>query len=587
LLFSADLFGAEARPKLELRSTEIDAILYVNGKAGLRLVDTGVGMGPQQRGRVVLERLQALLDKGISPKSIVAKTVPNGAAVVAPNLRILDVTAEDGDARGLSPLALARSWAASLQALLSQPALGFTVPRLTIPFGQSRSAQIQGVEEGTIEITLTPESLADLRVDTDRRAVVVTAKATGVGVLQAKIGDMVAQIPVEVRKLAGSIYPASVRVTGDGPSAATLRKLMQRAAWSAIRAEPDAKIHMGPFQITKGTPGSVAFAKATLPVSLDGGSYIPVKGTLEVSVQREDVVTGDPEELFYSNNPEMLKKYGPLFLGKLRDGGCTRLLYHHQNVMGRGVEFSVELFNQSNEISRVQVIEGVADPQVDTFQIGHRATAKFLPSYFRNDGYILDLQPGERTLLVQQRLSNNQTASGIFQLRQIAGGTVYVQCRADDPAWKTSPSLPANPRASEEVFPTPQKVINASYEVGGKWAFIGIGKDAIKDAHGNRRLDGNYGVLYDIHLTLSNPKPVAQPVSVLFEPSAGIARGVFVLDNEMIEASHLVPPNEFPIKTYMLKAGESKEVVLKTMPLAGSNYPATIIARVGTTYARR
>jgi len=55
--------------------------------------------------------------------------------------------------------------------------------------------------------------------------------------------------------------------------------------------------------------------------------------------------------LLYSNDPESIREYGTLFEGFVDASGPVRLLYHHQNRMGRPVTFQVHA--QSGEIEVV------------------------------------------------------------------------------------------------------------------------------------------------------------------------------------------------------------------------------------------
>ena len=67
--------------------------------------------------------------------------------------------------------------------------------------------------------------------------------------------------------------------------------------------------------------------------------------------------------------------------------------------------------------------------------------------------------------------------------------------------------------------------MRSRFTVGGSWSFINVGKRAIRN-QGAKRLDGNYGVLYDIALEVENPTDQERTVSLSLSPDAGLAMGL-------------------------------------------------------------
>jgi hypothetical protein len=65
----------------------------------------------------------------------------------------------------------------------------------------------------------------------------------------------------------------------------------------------------------------------------------------------------------------------------------------------------------------------------------------------------------------------------------------------------------------------------------------------------------------------------------MFDPTAGLASGVFIIDGSFVSAKYAQPPNEVPLMTYWLKPGETRNVRIETLPVAGSNYPATLVVK--------
>jgi hypothetical protein len=120
--------------------------------------------------------------------------------------------------------------------------------------------------------------------------------------------------------------------------------------------------------------------------------------------------------------------------------------------------------------------------------------------------------------------------------------------------------------------------VRARYRVGDPWTFIPVGQRPIPGRNGKLRLDGNYGVLYEIDLRLENPTSEPRTVDVALSPDAGDARGVFCIDGRLIEVSPLAGHDTL-LASFRLEAGETREVPVRTLPVAGSAYPARIVVR--------
>jgi len=201
------------------------------------------------------------------------------------------------------------------------------------------------------------------------------------------------------------------------------------------------------------------------------------------------------------------------------------------------------------------------------------------------------------------------TCSGIIQVRQLDGLNGALQLRvATDPAdsdfldptsqaivdaassyGTASPPLllPANFTAisrswtlSQTIFPSPVINVSAEYDADGKWTFLNIGDtDAISDSSGTQRLYGNYGATYKIKYTLTNPTTTAKTIALYFVPHAGLAAGVFRIDNgPVLEFDPIDLPEERELARYVLLPGEKRVVNVCTLPLNGGAYPISITA---------
>jgi hypothetical protein len=177
-------------------------------------------------------------------------------------------------------------------------------------------------------------------------------------------------------------------------------------------------------------------------------------------------------------------------------------------------------------------------------------------------------------------MTPRSTLSGIFELRSLAAGlSVRVSAEAESaPTMALRPAEPLEP-LSDQVYPTPRRPIRARYVVGKNWTFVKLGGDPVVARASHKKLQGNYGVSYDMSLELNNPTGQPQSVLLSLSPDAGDARGVFVIDGRFVEAPVTSPPLEADLATFLLQPGERRMVRVQTLPVGGSSYPARLILK--------
>ncbi|MBW3622079.1 MAG: hypothetical protein KY468_01560 [Armatimonadetes bacterium] len=563
------------QPTIEVVRTPGAAVLKINNRPALRFDNAALLNAVPDRPETVANRLQYLVNNRFNPAWISVKDTPQGAIIIAGGGALLTVTDAEAKTKKMSRQTLANTWAKTLKELLSQPPVSASPSQAALPLGETRPVQIGGALAGPINVRLQPEGVVRATVDPSGRKVLLQGVSVGSGVMAVEVDGETVTVPFVVKKAAGRVESATLAVTGSGPERLTLRGIVKEMALRNIKPEPGAVVKWdGDFQLPKSIPPGGAVV--SLPVRIEGENYFPVRGHSQVRLVKEAVGRTEPNLLFYSNDPEMLRKYyGVLYTGQIRANQAVRFLYHHQSAMDSPIRFSLQLKN-GDAPARLQIIDGAANPQVDTYQIGHRAAAKFFPTWLNDSGYIRNMEPGETLTLLNQTLAKDVTSSGIYHFVLLSGSNVTLQLRADPP---DTPLGIRQANLNPEFYPTTRKKIQETYSVGGRWSFISFGREPVKTPTSTHPLLGNYGVVYDVSLKLENPTGQKNTADVIFDPSAGIARGVFLVNGQMIETSHLRPPQEFTLGSYPLEPGEQKEIRIITMPLAGSNYPARITVR--------
>jgi hypothetical protein len=586
------------------------AAVVVNGRPFAVIRTASEGHSPEMRAQEIAERLECLIAHGLAPGDVDACRVDKHAwSLRAGDSPVLLVSPQEAAAHGMSAEDLARSWAKSLRALLAEPPISSSAAGLVVPVGETRTVDIGGAAEAD-DITCADQDPQITQSRLDMRSVCIRGLSPGRSAVRLAADGATIDMPVSVMDYAARIAPAvTVNVTGDpGAPENLLRKAVYAGIASAVDAQPGAAVTT--TQGLQGLPEQLppgAQTTATIPVHAEGADLLPCDSNVTVTIVNEPTPARRAAMLFYSNDPETVRRQETLFDHNLELDQSIRLDYHHVNGSGSPFVFHVDLVNDTDKSAAVQVISGASLPGADTMMVGLRAGAAFLAALDSNAGIVRRIAPHTRAPLVVQRVASGLTVSGVVQLCQIEGprDAVHVRISADDDdsalmspvgrvisafladsidtsPWPDQPAAltsgPSAPPASH-VYGSPVIRMSASYTVGGKWAFISIGR--LRTGYGNRT-DGfwdNYGADYHISIILKNPRSTCVPVGLYFAPEAGEAAGVFRVNGGPVqEFDPTQPSSEQPIAKFVLQPGETQAVLVHTVPLNGSYYPVSLIA---------
>ena len=580
--------NAQFRPKISVQTYKGRASILINERVAVQLLTPNGPLSPTQRAQLAASRLQSMVNAGADPRKMDVKSVGHRVAVLWGNSQILVATKREAAAQKKRPGKLGWIWVANIRYALTIPPLNVKPTGVVVPLGETRQVTIGGVARGPIEIADQRPDVSQSKLGSDGKTLVVKGMAPGSAVVAIGRSGVVIGLDVSVRKYAGRVRtPSPVTVTGSPAPWEMCQDLAKSHVARSVEAESGARVQV--MSATTKLPDVPQGYQTdlTFPVRIEGEGYIPVASAATVRVVNMALPKAPVGKLFYSNSPEQVKKFGPLFSGRLDLGVAARLLYHHQNMMGKPFVFNITLVNASPSPAKVQIVRADPGPLVDTVAVGYRAGVRFLPVFMNDIGEVIDVPPMSKLAVTSCEVDKIYTASGIMQFRQLDGQPMLLRVSADMPedgiaeegtavaatlsdgAWLLSPW----------VYPSPTKSIAAEYIVGKAWAFIRLGKHGIADVTQAQQLYGNYGVLYDIKLDISNPGTEQKSVNVLFESAAGLASGVFLIDGKYVRVTHIAPPQEVQLARYTLGPNESRTVSIKTVPLAGSAYPATILVR--------
>jgi hypothetical protein len=256
---------------------------------------------------------------------------------------------------------------------------------------------------------------------------------------------------------------------------------------------------------------------------------------------------------------------------------------------------------------------GDSRPERNPVLAGIVAADQYFRGWMAGSGEVVTIPPRSTLPISLRRLGPNETASGLCSLRLLSGPeTLLIRTDSWPPfnldrkwagaivsstPWREVGCPPINEFdsapyvLSEHVYPNPQKTEQVRYEVGGRYGFVRIGQRAIERQDQNSRLDGNFGVIYNIKGSVQNPTSAPTDVEVVFEASAGYSGGLFVVDGNLVRTELLQPKGESQLLRFRMEPGATRNLNIWTIPLSGSSYPATITIRpllnTGLSIARK
>lgn len=563
------------------------AAVLINGRNAAKFGAYNGGLSPLQRAKITSDRLAALVASKFDPNALTVKGDRYSARIYAGTQLVCIATSHDAKLNNTTPLGLASVWAASIRRLLLMPPVVVEPDEITVPLGENRRVEVGGAATGPISVKIDNSDVANVVVEPAGRRLTISAKNLGKAIVEVSCQGEKATLVVYAKKYAGWLPPVSVgQVTGNPCPASLVCYCARQAVAQSAYLEPGSRLEVGAADCPNKTLGPGEKQQIKVDVKIVGPDYIPVATRATAEVRNVVIPRREPVQLFYSNNPESITRYQSLFVGKLDPDTPTRILYHHQNAMRSRVHLIVELVNPNDAPATIRVHRGISPPSTNTITVGHVAGWEFLKEC-ASDISVIEVIPAQsRLVLVSDILAAKETSSGILQVNQLAGDPAYVRITAAEPGVDmvsrgtiARASDLRNHQLSDHIYPSPVKNLEYEYVVGQRWAFVPIGKHEIGDTNGQKKLYGNYGVTYNITVRISNPTGEARKIMVIFDPTAGPASGVFWIDGKPAAVKYAQPPKEVTLRTITLAPGESRTVRITTVPLAGSNYPATLIVR--------
>ncbi|RAP31226.1 hypothetical protein DID76_03185 [Candidatus Marinamargulisbacteria bacterium SCGC AG-414-C22] len=294
------------------------------------------------------------------------------------------------------------------------------------------------------------------------------------------------------------------------------------------------------------------------------------------------------EELVFSNFPESIDRPGLVF-DKTMEKKRFRVFYHHHNVGTEHMNIVMLLSNPSKDYVSVNVIKGLGGSSKDVVFAGHKAVNTFFQNIL-DKGDLYTLPPKSTVPIVMHKIKSNQISSGVVRIDRFSDHDVNVKMMVTDlkydhlSGFVDVPNLVSQFRVTR--YDESIRYIFEKFDVADHIKAVKIGGSPyIKDIHTSYELKGNYGLLYGVFFTLSNPTNAVNTINFFLSPvqKNSVDRASFLIDGELKEVGNLNFKNNVVVMEHFhdveLAPFETKTIYMLTMPQAGCYYPVDIILK--------
>lgn len=453
---------------------------------------------------------------------------------------------------------------------------------ITIPEGADYSIKIRGFVKNELIFTDYDKSIIDVTYDAKKKTIVIKGLSTGWTRITILDKSQKKVLGVSVKRGAG-LLPDNVNVSVTGDTAVPeliIKAINANIELNSIK-EQGAYLSIDPIsykKIKEITPGSQA--TYIIKAALRGSEFIPVSKNIPVYISNTVLKKEEARVLLLSNNPERISKDGILLSAIVDMGKPARMLYHHANSpSGENRKFVVKLQNKGANSSRVHIIDSIVGPSRDEIYSGHSTALGFWERWQHFQGWIVNIPAGSEYILDSVQLKPGNIVSGLSYINPIEGSPVNVIIEALGGGSEDGVSHEIASRA-KGIFLNPEILIEKSHSVGKGYTFIYFGgKPYLREKASGAENVGNYGVLYNMNILIDNPFDEENEVQIVFTPGGGPARGIFLINEKLLETPMATHLQEVQLYKETLKPFENKLVKISSFPQSGSNYPVRIVVK--------
>lgn len=567
-------------------------VLIVNGVPAIRFASSAAGLSGSGRATHFANRL-ALTDS----RTITVKAARRWARLYAGGVQIAEVNRAEAKAYGVSPAALAKTWAARLRGPLALPGVRVSATSFKLPTSAVRTTSLVGshVDDATVRST----NEAVVRAEKVGQGIQIHTVCLGKAQVVVTGGNDSQTINVSVLPYAAN-FPQVFEsaVTGAPVTIETVRGSIRTALRNQFQALHGATWTYAVPTVERIPTGNTRTFKVRVKVKAPNA--FPIEGQVAVTVRNVIVDNTRDAELWYCNKPESVRGPQELFSAVLAADIPARMLYHHMNASGSTLFVRIVAINPTDQPAQILVIPGNSEPGKNATLAGVQAADQFVRNWVVGSAEVVTIPPKSMLPVTLRRLYPKQIMSGLSSFRLLGGGPKEIIVRAEamppfavDARWNAaiSSSTPwreigcqkmPNAEASilypsEHVYAKPFLEKEVNYKVGDTKTIVRLGeKDEIQRRDRRVTLGGNYGVMYTLRTTIENPTDTVTQVDLMFRASAGYSGGLFLIDGQVIRTPMLQPGQEVKVLSINVQPRLRRFMVIQTLPLSGSSYPATI-----------
>lgn len=282
--------------------------------------------------------------------------------------------------------------------------------------------------------------------------------------------------------------------------------------------------------------------------------------------------------LLMSDSPEKITSDGILYMDTV--SGPARIFFHHTNESTVDRQVYVVAANPNSTGVDITLERQATAGPGDPMSMGRAGTRRFLRQVDGTAGQVVTLSPGQYSILYRTNVPPGQTVHGIFDLSAAGPVSYYIITVSSE---TTSPLLdlpllPADNLHTRGTFKQCDRRLSLQIPPGefarltladGKSDPYLTGRDAVDNTTAVDR--GNYGLLYELDLSLS------QPTGILASPRGGAFAGAMRLNGETFTVPGSGGVLTGPEQAAMIGVpAPHQPIKLWFMPPSGSHLPISL-----------
>lgn len=483
---------------------------------------------------------------------------------------------------------LSNVWVSNIQHALQKQSFAISEHSVLLGVGTSHTLKLNGGLSGATTAAVTGNAVT-ATVDGKGNEIALQAVSAGSGTVVVTRGHHHIPVKVTVKALAGQM-PSDIEciVTGAATPKDVLNEALMYALKGNIKLSPGAAIYMKgdprlPEALTSGKTAVV-----TVPLSLEGPEFMPVRKSVKVTLHNQNVPFEDAALLMVSSRPDNIDGNGVLFTGKFGPGRPARLFYTHRNGASKPRQLSVTLTNRSDKPAQVYMLAVPAAQDTSDATSSQVAVSRFLSRMTDNAGVVLTIPPRTGWEVMQQTLPGQSRITGICHFQCLNGEDIEVGVQARESGVPLAVAsrtvlhddVEADHSHPKGVFASPTIPLTLEYQAGKPDGVLELAKAPfLLDTTSGESDTNNYGALYKISTKLSNPDDKPHQLTVSLAGGESSMRTAMLIDGKLKESGLLSPGMEELMSSVDLGPKESRTVEFTFMPRPGGSYPLKLIAR--------